>query len=170
MRFAYSGGPVFLQNRFPASLRRHQEFDHFADRAFAATRVGDVVRGGFDFVAGIGGRKGQARAAKEREIRQIIACVGDLAWTKTALRDDFLEDRDFFNVALIDVGHADLFGSLGCGGGITAADHAGLDIVPGEPLQSDAILGMEAFGFGDLARAERDVEDLAVGEDAVDIH
>ena len=80
------------------------------------------------------------------------------------------EDRDLLDVTLKDVGHLHLACALDGCRGITAADHAGLDVMPGQPAEGYSILSVERFGLDHAALRVRREVDLAVSQRSVDIH
>src|SRR5579872_1700151 len=96
--------------------------------------------GALNLAACICGGDSQAHTAHDNDVGEIVAGVGSLFLRDAALREDFLEDRNFLDVALIDVGHLDLAGTFGCSRRLSSADDAGGDAVPGEPLQGDTVL------------------------------
>ncbi len=69
-------------------------------------------------------------------------------------------------MAHVDVLHVALAGALGGGFGDAAADEAGVDAVAGEPMEGDAVLGVEHFGFEERTVGAGDMIVAAVGEDA----
>jgi len=117
-----------------------QQLGDLADRAPAAVRRRDVMGGALDLGTRVGGGDGQAHAAHDHDVGEIVAGVGGLLRRQAAFGEDLLEDRNFLDVTLVHVGHLDLAGALDCGGRIAPADDPGGDAVPGEPLQRDAVL------------------------------
>ncbi len=73
-------------------------------------------------------------------------------------------------MALIDVRHFALARAFRGGRGEAAADDAGFDAFPTEPLEADAVLRIEALGFDHLAFGIGHIVEVAVGENAVHIH
>jgi len=53
---------------------------------------------------------------------------------------------------------------------VASADEAGLDALPVEPLQRDAVLGIEEFHLEQAAGGIGHMKVLAVGQHAVDVH
>lgn len=154
----------------PEPFGLEDEFDSFADGAGATGLLGHVVCFLLYFGAGVGSGDGEADAVHDDDIGEVVADVGDFFFGHFGIGHDFFEDRDFFSVALVYVGHFALAGALGGGGGFTAADDAGFDAVLAEPLESYAVLGIEAFGFDDFAGGIGEVVEVAIREDTIDVH
>ena len=103
---------VMLQNLVPAILRLEEQFHYFADRAFAARDGRHVVRDLLHFGPGVGGGDGEADAAHDHHVGEIVADVGHLAGVDFGVGQDLFEDRDLLGVALVDVLELALFGAL----------------------------------------------------------
>lgn len=158
------------QDLFPASLRLEDYLDHFAYRALAAHRLGHVMRLTLHLGPRICHRDCQAYAVHDHCIGEIVADVRHIFGRNFCIGQNLLQNRDLLNVALIYVCHLHLARPLHRRRRLTAADHAGLDAIPVQPLQTNPVLRIEALRLQHLAVGPRNLIQLAVGENSVHIH
>src|SRR5919112_991453 len=92
-----------LHQFFPATLRLEYQLADFADGPAAAREARDVVRG----VACVGGRvghgEGEAGAAHERDVDNVVADVGDLRGRDPGRGEPRVEDGELVERPLSDV-------------------------------------------------------------------
>src|SRR5258706_4128800 len=161
---------VFAENLGPLALRAQNHLADLADSPGAAWNRGHVVRRALHFLARIRRSDRQTDAAHNDNVGQIVADVGGVFRGDAALRQNFLQDRDLFDMSLIDICHFHLSRALFPGRRNAPADHPGRDLVPVQPLQRDAVLRIEALGLHHLSLGTRDIIKTAVGEHSVDVH
>src|SRR5687767_1014388 len=161
---------VLRQDFIPVSLRLQQQYGGFTDGSRAADGLGSDMRNLLHFGPCIGDSDPEADTPHDDDVGEIVADECDLFGIQTGMLDDVPEYRDFLDVTLIAVGHVPLLGPHVHHCRLTSADDAGLDTVPMQPLERNAILRIEAFRFSPATAAIGDVINHAVRQDAIHIH
>jgi len=196
LRFSLDGraafGDVGFDDLLPFSLSFEDELYRVTEGAFASGVRGRVVGFFLNLGASVFYRDCQATGTHGGEVDDVVAHEGGLLEGDSGFFDDFPKGRRFVLNALANEFQFEIAGTEGDGFRDTLRDEAGPDA--GEAREGDrsAIVGVEAFGFDQglaletesalatlaggllknaLGRAWRSGEDeeLAVGEDAVDV-
>src|SRR5579883_1104025 len=128
------------------------------------------MRGALYFGTGVVNRDRQPDTPHDDHVSQIVSRICHLIERDPALGGDFFKNRNLFDVALIDIGHFHLARALFGRRRDASADYAGLNAVPTEPLERDAVLRIEHFALDHFSVGAGNVEKTAVGENAVDVH
>ena len=154
---------------FEGALGGEDEVDGVASGSVAAGVGGDVVGGGFDLGAGVGGGDGEAALTHDGEVDDVVADVAELGDADVGLGEDFVDGVHLVGLALIDELELEVVGADGYGLGLALGDDADAESAEATERDAEAVVGGEAFGLDAVAVGAGDDEDLAVGEDAVDV-
>ena len=122
------------------------------------------------FRLGVGNGHGQPRPLHEDPVGEVVAEVSDLFIRESGLGLDLFVQRQLFRLAHVDEGHVSRRPAQFGGFRDPAADHPGLDTAAIEPLQGDSVLRIETFGLPRAAVGARQVKDLSIRQDAIDVH
>jgi len=175
------GGVVGVEEGFDGgvelALRGEDEVDGVAAGAVASGVRGDVVGCGFGLDARVGGGDGQAARAHYRQIDDVVADVGEFVDGDIGTGEDVVYGGHFVGLALVDELEFEVLGADGDGGGLALGDEADAQAAETGESDSEAVVGGEALEFEAgvfavgtrLAVVFREEEELAVGEDSIDV-
>src|SRR5581483_10397113 len=161
---------VLPQQIIPVSLCLEQQFADLADGAMAAFARSDVLNPLFHLRSRVGGRDCKAHPIHDDDIRQVVTHISYLRSGNPRALQYLLDDRDLFDVPLVNVRKIALFGAFFSSGRDAAADQTRYETLPGEPLQGDPVLSIEAFGFDDGAGRTWNAEHPRIGQHPVHVH
>src|SRR5471030_187088 len=147
------------------ALRAQDELAHFAHGAAAAGRLGDVVGARVHVAAAVRHTDGEANAAQDRQVDDVVADEADLLGRKAQLVQQRVEGRELVMAALVHVGDAKVGRALGHLRRNARADDGRLHARLLQQLDAEAVVDVE--GFQRLAVGA--VVQAAVGEHAVDV-
>src|SRR5262252_516703 len=165
MRSRMRGSSVACQQSFKAALRTQYEFGQLADRALAACRGRNPMRGSTHLRCRIGNRGCEAGPRKHRKIGPVVAHVSAVLLAYTRLAQDALETRYLICGALHHTLDAKLPGTPRDDLGLARGEDRDLDSALAQQLDAMAVPHMEG-----LHRfATRAVIEPPVGEHTVDI-
>src|SRR5471032_907464 len=147
------------------ALRAQDELAHFAHGAAAAGRLGDVVGARMHVAAAVRHADGEANAAQDRQVDDVVADEADLLGRNAQLVQQRVEGRELVMAALVHVGDAKVGRALGHLRRNARADDGRLHARLLQQLDAEAVVDVE--GFQRLAVGA--VVQAAVGEHAVDV-
>ena len=156
---AYVGGggggvgfvEVLLDDFFEGALGGEDEVDGVAAGAEAAGVGGDVVGGGFDLLAGVGGGDGEAAQAHDGEVDDVVADVGELVDGDAGFGEDVADGVHLVGLALVDELELEVVGADGNGLGVALGDDADAEAAEASEGDAEAVVGGEAFGLDAVA-------------------
>ena len=156
---AYVGGggggvgfvEVLLDDFFEGALGGEDEVDGVAAGAEAAGVGGDVVGGGFDLLAGVGGGDGEAALAHDGKVDDVVADVGELVEGVAGLGEDVVDGVHLVGLALVDELELEVVGADGYGLGVALGDDADAEAAETAEGDAEAVVGGEAFGLDAVA-------------------
>ena len=188
---------VGFYNLFPFSLGFEDEFNGVAESAVAAGVGRDVVGLALYFGAGVLDGDGEASGAHGGEVDDVVADEGGFLEVQACILHDFLEGGALVLNSLANVFEFQVACAQGNGFGDALGDEAGPDASEASKRNRGAVVGVKAFSFdqrlalqaksaftGVFRRAllgslvenalmspcgSGEDEQLAVGEDAVDV-
>jgi len=158
------------ENSRPKALCFEDYFDGFTDGRVTACALRHVVGGFFYLRPRVSYRDGQTDPPHHNQVRHIVARVSDLIRGYFGVGHDLLKNRDLVEVTLVNIIHVELAGPLHGGRRITAADDPGFDAVVPQPAKRQAILRIESLGLNHLSHAVREMVDVSIRQNAVDVH
>ena len=129
----------------------------------------DVVGDGFDLLAGVGGGDGEAAGAHDGQVDDVVADIGELIDGDVGLGENLVDGVHLVGLALIDELQLQIVGADGDGLRLALGDDADAQATETGERDAETVVGGEAFGFDSMAVGTGNDEDLAVGEDAVDV-
>lgn len=122
------------------------------------------------FGPGIGDGYRKTHTVHHHDVGQVVTHIRYFVRLYLRIDHDLFEDRDFFDVPLVDVIHTQLARAFGGGKRVAPADDAGANTLPLEPLEGDAVLRVEAFGLDHPAIRIGEMVDVAAGQNAIHVH
>ncbi len=160
---------VLLDDLLERSLGGEDEVDGVASCSLAAGVGGDVVGDVLDLLAGVGGGDGEAALAHDGEVDDVVAYVGELVDGVAGFGEDVADGVHLVGLALVDELELEVAGADGYGLRVALGDDADAQATEAAERDAEAVVGGEALGLDSLPVGAGDDEDLAVGEDAVDV-
>ena len=115
---------VLLDHLFEGALGGEDEVDGVASGTEAAGVGGDVVGGGFDLAAGVGGGDGEAALAHDGEVDDVVAYVTELIDSGTRFGEDVLDGVHLVGLTLVDELELEVVGTDSDGLGVAFGDDA----------------------------------------------
>src|SRR5882672_9050641 len=97
-------GAGFVNHLLPDAFGPKDELDELAGSAFAANRLGDVMRGAFYFFGGVSDGHGEADALHNHQIRQVVAEEGHLGFVDAGFSQNVLVGGDLMPLFFVDKG------------------------------------------------------------------
>jgi hypothetical protein len=172
---AYVGGggggvgfvEILVDDFFQGALGGEDEVDGVAAGAEAAWVGGDVVGGGFNLVASVGGGDGEAALAHNGEVDDVVAYVTELVESAAGFGENVVDGVHLVGLALVDELELEIVGADGYGLGVALGDDADAEAAETPEGDAKAVVRGETLGLNAMAFCVGDDEDLAVGEDTV---
>ena len=159
-----------LHHQRPFAAGTDNQLSNFTHGTIAAMGACHIVGTLNELGAGVANGNGKTAALQKRIIREIITDKSHAFISQIFLLQNFLIDALFFQIALIDITNLEDASALGHGLRITTADNAGFYTDKIETVDAGAVLAVEALKLGRLAVRTGEIEEIAVGQNSIDIH